>query len=325
MGISKYVLRRLIEAVITLFIIASLVFVLFRVVPGDPTAAMVDPTFPIEVKEQIRREHGLDKPVGEQYLRYLANLIRGNLGQSFFYAKPVTEVIGDKIWNTLILSFASFVVAYAIGLYLGATTAWKRDSLYERIMVTVQLVFRSAPLFWTGMMFLMVFSFRFGWLPHSGMREPGYPETTLLGKYLSADFLRHLVLPTLTSAAYYAAMPSMLLRNTMLEVMGEDFIEMARAKGLSERRVMYAHAVRNALLPVVTAAAVYIGLAAGGSTVIEYLFSWPGLGREIVLAVQRRDYPVAQGAFLLMGSMVVVMNWLADIIYGYLDPRVSTT
>jgi len=128
MGISKYVLRRLIEAVITLFIIASLVFVLFRVVPGDPTAAMVDPTFPIEVKEQIRREYGLDKPVGEQYLRYLANLIRGNLGQSFFYAKPVTEVIGDKIWNTLILSFASFVVCYRVVL-------GRYDCLEARLLV----------------------------------------------------------------------------------------------------------------------------------------------------------------------------------------------
>lgn len=323
MGIVKYVLRRFVGSAVTLFVIASLVFILFRVVPGDPTAAMIDPTFPTEIKEQIRHEYGLDKPIGEQYVLYIANLLRGNLGQSFFYAKPVIQVIGDKIWNTLILSLAAFVVAYGIGLYVGAATAWKRDTVYEHIAVTVQLVFRSAPLFWTGMMFMMVFSFWLGWLPHAGMREPGYPETTLLGKYISIDFLKHLVLPTLTSAAYYAAMPAMLLRNTMLEVMGEDFIEMAKAKGLSEGRVLYTHAVRNAMLPVVTAAAVYIGLAAGGSTVIEYLFSWPGLGREIVLAVQRRDYPVAQGAFLLMGSMVVIMNWVADMVYGYLDPRVT--
>lgn len=318
----QFLSRRLLQGLVTVWVVLTVVFIMFRLLPGDPALTLLDPTFPAEVRQLMRAQFGLDRPVPVQYAHYMANVARGNLGRSFFYKAPVLEVLRDKLSNTLILTLSAFVVAYTIGIFAGVLLTWKRGTRLELTGILVALAFRSAPLFWTGMVTLMIFSFWLNWFPHAGMRTPGYEAATFVQKFFTLDFLRHLLLPTTVSALYFMALPMLLMRNTMLEVLGEDFVELARAKGLRERTVMYRHVARNAVLPVVTAAAVYIGLSAGGQTLVEYVFSWPGLGREIVLATQRHDYPVAQGAFLMLGVMVIVMNVVADLLYAYLDPRI---
>lgn len=320
---ARYVIRRLLQGLVTLWVIATITFLLFRLLPGDPTYAVLDPTFPADVRELLRERFGLDQPMSTQYVRYLANLARGEFGRSFFYNLPAMQIIRERLINTLILAMASFVLAYSIGIVGGVLMAWRRGTRFELVAATIALVFRAAPMFWTGMLAVMLFSFKLDWLPHAGLRTPGYEAVGFLDKYLSLDFLAHLVMPATISALYFLGFPLLLLRNTMLEVLGEDYIELARAKGLSDRRIMFHHAARNALLPIVTSAAVYIGLALGGIAVIEYVFSWPGLGLEIVAATQRRDFPIAQAAFLLLGTMVVVMNFVADLVYSYLDPRIA--
>jgi len=185
------------------------------------------------------------------------------------------------------------------------------------------LFLRSAPVFWTGMIFIMLFGIWLGIFPTSGMRTLPYEATGFLDKIFTLDFLWHLFLPALTISLYYLALPMLIMRNTMLEVMGEDFIELCKAKGLGERATMFKHAARNALLPVVTQAAITVGLAVGGMVVVEVVFSWPGLGRELVQAVRTGDYPMAQAGFMLMAGIILLMNFLADIVYGYLDPRVA--
>lgn len=322
-GYRAYLIRRIIYSIITVLVIATLIFLLFRAIPGDPTSMIVDPTFPDDVREEMLKRFGLDKSVWQQYLFYMGNLFRGDLGVSFFSRRPVLTELGDHALNTLVLAFAAFLFAYPIGIAGGAFLATRRGKNIDSIGISISLFFRSAPIFWVGMIAITIFSYNLGWLPHSGMRSIGYEASNAFETFFNLDFLRHLLLPAVVAGLYFAALPLLLTRNTMLDVLDEDYIDLARAKGLSERRIVTHHALRNAILPVVTAAAVYIGLALGGIAVIEVVFSWPGLGREIVQAVSRRDFPVAQGAFLLLAIMVSVMNLVADITYAYLDPRIT--
>ncbi|MAS34386.1 MAG: peptide ABC transporter permease [Anaerolineaceae bacterium] len=322
-NIRGYLFRRIFQTIITIWVIATMVFVLFRLLPGDPTTMVVDPTFPAETRAALLQSFGLDRPIGEQYLHYIGNLLRGDFGISFFSREPVLEHLGSRVGNTIVLALASFLFAYPIGIVCGAFLATRRGRLSESVGLSFTLFFRSAPQFWTGMLAVTIFSFYLGWFPHSGMRSVGYIAANDFEKYFNIDFLHHLILPVVVSGLYTMTLPLLLLRNTVLETLNEDYIEMARAKGLPERQVIYRHAVRNSILPVVTAAAVNIGMALGGMTVIEVVFSWPGLGREIVQAVTRQDFPVAQGAFLLLAVMVLLMNLLADLAYAYLDPRIS--
>jgi peptide/nickel transport system permease protein len=211
----------------------------------------------------------------------------------------------------------------AIGVPLGAWLSWRRGTRTDTVGIFVGLMFRSAPMFWTGMIAILVFGVFWGLFPTSGMRTLPYQADGFLDKIFTLDFLWHLILPAMIVALYYLGSPLLIMRNTMLEVYGEDFIEMARAKGLPERRILYNHAARNALLPVVTQLAVTIGLAAGGQVVVEVVFSWPGLGREILSAVRTSDFPLAQASFLVMAAFVITLNLLVDILYTTLDPRVS--
>ncbi|MBI2371286.1 MAG: ABC transporter permease [Deltaproteobacteria bacterium] len=318
-----FLIRRILQSLLTLWVIMSIGFVMFRMLPGDPSSVIADPYLGPEEVAHIKQRYGLDRSVPAQYLIYLQSLARLDLGNSFFYVRPVTRVMADAVPNTLVLVFASFLFAYGGAIPAGVLLSWKRGTKLELAGTFFSLVFRSAPRFWTGLMAVMIFSYFLDWLPHSGMRTPGYEADNLFEKYVSLDFLQHLILPTVVSGLYFLALPLFLIRNTMLEIMGEDYIEMARAKGLKEWVVMYRHTLRNALLPVVSAASVFIGVALGGQVLIEYIFSWPGLGRELVDSINRHDYPVAQGAFLLISTTVVAMNFLADLLYGWLDPRIT--
>jgi peptide/nickel transport system permease protein len=322
-GFRGFLLRRIIFSIFTVWVITTLVFVLFRAMPGDPTTYLVDSTFPPEVRLEILQKLGLDKPLWQQYGIYMLNLIKGDLGLSFLSHKPVSEELGEVFLNTAILAITSFFLSYILGAIYGVFLASKRGKWEDSTGISLTLFFRSAPRFWIGMIVLMIFSFKLGWFPSGRLREIGYATSGGLDKYLSLDFLHHLFLPTLVASLYLAALPIMLTRNTLLEVLREDYIELARAKGLSERAILLKHGFRNAILPVVTAAAVYIGIAIAGMVEIEVVFSWPGLGRAIVLAVRSHDYPVAQGAFLLLAVMVSAMSLIADVAYAYLDPRIT--
>lgn len=318
----RFLRRRLISLSITLYIIATLIFLMFRLLPGDPSTALLDPLLPPDVRESVLHRFGLDRPLHEQYYLYMRNLLRGDFGWSFFYNRPVSEIILTFLPNTLVLAFCTMILAYAIGIFAGALLAWKRGTLFGDLGTLLAVVFRSAPVFWTGMIALMYLSYRWGLFPHAGMRTPGYQASGLLQKYVSLDFIHHLILPTAISALYLLGLPTLLTRTSVLETFGEEFVELARARGFSELRVMIIHALRNALLPVTTAIAVALGLMVGGNIVVEYLFSWPGIGREMVMATLNRDYPLAQGMFMVVAVAMVIANAFADLAYAYLDPRV---
>lgn len=310
--------------VFVLWTVATLLFFMFRLMPGNPLVAYIDPTFTAEQQEALLQRFGLDKPLYQQYFIYIGNLLRGDLGDSFFYRDSVASIIMDVFPNTIILTLAALVVAYVIGVLSGAFLAWKRGTWFETWTIPLVLATRAAPEFWIGMILLAVFSFGLGWFPSGGAVSAGATFPNEFARVFSWDFLTHMFLPALTLAIYLHGLPLLLMRSNMLEVLQEDFVTMARMKGLSTWSVLIKHAARNALLPVVTAFALGVGYSIGGNVVIETVFSWPGLGRLLVRAVAANDYPLAQGAFLLIAVVVIVMNFVADLLYNLLDPRVSS-
>jgi peptide/nickel transport system permease protein len=296
---------------------------MFRLMPGNPLAAYIDPTFTIEQQEQLIRQFGLDEPLLSQYFTYLGNLLQGELGYSFRYRTPVAERIWLLLPNTLILTFSSLIIAYVFGILAGAWLAWRRASRAEAVALPIVLATRAMPEFWLGMVLLAVFSFSLGIFPAGGTRSAGTEYESFWALYTSADFLSHLALPMLTLAIYSQGLPLLLMRSNMLDVMKEDFVTMAKVKGLSPYTIVIKHGARNAMLPVMTSFAISVGYQLQGNVVVESVFSWPGLGRELVSAVSASDYPLAQGAFLMIAVVVILMNLIADLLYTFLDPRIS--
>jgi peptide/nickel transport system permease protein len=303
--------------------VLSLTFLLFRLMPGDPTLNFLSPTFNDETRAALLRSFGLDKPLWEQYLIYLGQLLRGDFGRSFLQDAPVSDVLWAALPNTIVLTLVSLCLAYAFGIVAGAFLAFRRGALTEAIAIPSALATRAAPEFWLGMLVLALFAFQLGWFPTGGAVSPGGTLGSLGARLLSADFWWHLCLPALTLTLFLQGLPLLLMRATMLEVMNDEFIVMARMKGLSRWSIVMRHAARNALLPVVTAFALGLGASIGGNVVIETVFAWPGIGRVLVQAVQGADYPVAQGAFIMIAFVLVIMNTIADLAYAWLDPRVS--
>lgn len=316
-------LSRFLQMLFVLWVVATILFFLFRLMPGDPTVAYIDTNFNEEQVRQLKRSFGLDRPLHEQYVLYLGNLAVGEFGDSFHQKQPVLKVLLSVLPNTIILTLTSLFVAYVFGSLAGAWLAWRRGTWVEGVMIPLVLTLRAAPEFWLGMVLLSIFGFQLGWFPSGGANSAGAFYTSEWQRITSADFLRHLVLPAATLALYLQGLPLLLMRSNMLDVMSEDFITMARMKGLSTRAIVLRHAARNALLPVATAFALGFGASIGGNVVIETVFSWPGLGRLLVSAVAASDYPVAQGAFFIISVVLVVMNFVADLLYSALDPRVS--
>lgn len=319
----KYIRRRFGQMLLTLWIIATILFFVFRLMPGNPLTAYIDPNFTKEQQEILLKQFGLDKPLFYQYLVFLLNLLRGNLGTSFVYRDDVLTVVAKVMPNTLYLMLVSLVIAYAVGVFGGILLAWLRGRKGETVGIILTLFTRSAPQFWVGMLVLAVFSFRLGWFPSSGTGPAGVTYVSEWAKMTSPVFWKHLFLPALTLAIYLLGLPLLLMRTNMVETMEESYVTIARMRGLGERRVMLKYAARNAILPVVTAMAVGFGYAIGGNVVIENVFSWPGLGRLLVDAVTMSDYPLAQGAFLLAATIMVFMNFVADLLYSVLDPRIT--
>ena len=319
----RFIAARLLHSIFVLLAVVTLMFLMFRLMPGDPMAAYISEALSEESKQSIKAQFGLDRPLWMQYLIYLGNLCRGELGTSFFLKEPVWNVVMAALPNTLALTFSGLVLAYLFGVVAGAFLAWRRGSLVEGVAIPVVLATRAAPEFWTGMILLSVFAFSLGWFPSGGAASPGAMYDSEWQRMTSLDFLHHLVLPVVTLALYLQGLPLLLMRSTMLDVMHEEYVTMARMKGLSTRRIVLHHAARNAMLPVATAFTLSLGQLVGGNVVIEIVFSWPGLGRILVQAVSASDYPLAQGAFLVVAVALISMNFVADLCYAILDPRVS--
>jgi peptide/nickel transport system permease protein len=319
----RLVAERTGHLLLVLWVVTTLTFLLFRLMPGDPTLNFLSPDFNDQTRAALLHSFGLDKPLWEQYVIYIGQLLRGNFGESFLQNEPVSRVLWDALPNTIILTLVSLSLAYAFGIVAGAFLAFRRGSPAEAVAIPAALATRAAPEFWLGMLVLALFAFQLGWFPTDGAVSPGGTLGSIGQRLLSGDFWWHLCLPALTLTLFLQGLPLLLMRATMLEVLNDEFIVMARMKGLSRWSIVMRHAARNALLPVVTAFALGLGASVGGNVVIETVFAWPGIGRVLVQAVQGADYPVAQGAFIVIAFALVVMNTVADLVYALLDPRVS--
>ncbi|MDT8912810.1 ABC transporter permease [Amycolatopsis sp. PS_44_ISF1] len=318
-GTLRFVLTKIAEAAASLVLVVVLGFFLFRLLPGDPVAFMARdrPTDPAQIAE-LRRQLGLDQPVPAQFGRYFTGLFRGDFGTSYIERRPVLDMIGERLWPTVLLVGSATVLAVALGLWLGIRAAWRRDSFFDRAQTGLALTLWSVPQFWLGLLLLVVTD---GVFPSRGMHSPDAgPGFFAQG----LDVLHHLVLPCVTLLAVFYAQYMLVMRSSLLGEMNSDYLTTARAKGLRDDLVRRHHAVPNALLPTVTLVFMQFGMVVSGAVTVEAVFSWPGLGQLTYDALHGPDLPVLQGVFVVLAGAVVVMNLLAELLYRVLDPRVRT-
>jgi peptide/nickel transport system permease protein len=302
----KSLLRRLALLVPTILGVVTLIFFLIHFIPGDPVELMLGETASTADLERLRADLGLDLPVAEQFGTFLLGFVRGDLGNSFFYRRPVVEVILEKLPATLELAAAAMVLALLLALPLGIVAAVRKDSFTDRAAMLASLVGISMPNFWLGPLLIILFSIKLGWLPVSGREGAA-----------------SIVLPALTLGTALAALLSRMTRSAMLDVLGEDYLRTARAKGLSEKVVIVKHAFRNALLPVLTIVGLQFGALLSGAVITENVFAWPGIGSLLIQAINTRDYPMVQGCVLVISLGYVAANFLTDLLYSLSDPRVK--
>lgn len=317
-----YVIKRVLHALVLLFAVITLNFLLIHLSPGDPveTIAGAMGGMSEELQQQLRQQYGLDKPFLSQLGIYIAQILRGDLGYSYYFNLPVSQLILERLPATLVLVVTSVIVAFLIGTGLGSLAARKPNGLLSQTVTTLSIVGYSAPVFWTGIVLIIVFASILPIFPVSDMHTPGGSREGLSGLL---DMLHHLVLPAFTLAFVYVAQYSRLARASMLETLSADYIRTARAKGLSEGVVVYKHALRNAVLPVVTMLGMQFGNVLAGAVLVETVFNWPGLGRLAFDSVLRRDYPTLLGILLFASLLVVIMNQLTDLAYRLIDPRIK--
>ena len=320
-GFISFAISKLIAAVITILAITCVNFVIFRMAPGDPIRMMFrDPRVSAEQMQKVREKFGLDKPLSGQFVAYVKELSKGDLGISFWQKRPVLEVIADRVPQTLILVITSLVIAVALGTLFGAMAGWRAGTRFDSIVMSVSLALYSIPTFAMGLLILLVFSFLLAVFPLGGISTPA---SGFSGIRQLLDILWHMVLPAISIVFWYIGEYVLLTRSSMIDVLGKAYITTARAKGLKEGVVRRGHALRNALLPVVTMTGVNFAFAIGGVIEAETVFSWPGVGRLVYDAVMKRDYPLLQGIFLVFAVSVVLFNLIVDLIYGYIDPRIK--
>ncbi len=318
----KYLLKKLLQKLVVLYIITTIVFLIPRLAPGSPIDYLVEnPRVPPEVREELLRKFGLDKPIfPDQYVEFLRGLSRLDFGYSFTYQSPVFSIISERLWWSILLVGSALVLSTLIGTYLGMVAAWHRGRIRDYVITLSTLFVRSLPVFWVGMLLLLFFSYRLGWFPTGGATTPGATYENFLEVVL--DVLKHLVLPLAAIVPIFTARYLMVMRNTMVDVMGEDYVVVARAKGLSDRLVMWRHVARTALLPLVTMLSIDIGAVMGGAVITETVFSYPGVGLLIFEAVINHDYPLILGSFFIISVVTLASMFIAEILYAILDPRV---
>jgi peptide/nickel transport system permease protein len=337
----QYLIKKISWALLTVAFVLVLNFFLFRVLPGDPARAGVrDPRLKKDAIEAIRVRFGLDKPVincfeslnpvkfgsclinplDTQFFIYVRNLLQGEMGISFNYQRPVTDILAERLWNTIILIGAGQILAIIAGVAFGVFAAWKARTAIDYTALLSSLLAWSLPTFWLGIILLFLGS-NHG-LPIGGKATPGMSSMPWPQQW--GDIFRHMLLPTLTYTIVFMGEYMLIMRSSLLDVLAEDYILTAKAKGLSTFQILKDHAIKNAMLPLVTIIAINLGFTVAGAIQIETVFSWPGLGGAIYEAVGRRDFPVLQGAFLLIAIAVITANLIADLTYSYLDPRIQS-
>jgi peptide/nickel transport system permease protein len=320
--VSGWLLRRTLQALVTFAIALGLLFVLMRVAPGDPLSRLSGdrPISPSEIAV-LRSRYGLDQPIGRQFTSFLSGLIRGDLGVSIEYGRPVTALLAERLPATLLLGGSALLLNFTVGLWLGVRQAVRRGRREDRWLTTISLAGYATPSFWLGLVLAWLVGIKWRLLPAAGMQDPLLSFDASLATR-AADVLRHLVLPALTLSIVSIAATMRYQRSAMLEVLHLPYIVTARAKGLSERDVTWRHAWRNALFPVITIFGLWLPILVSGSVFVEAVFAWPGLGSLAAAAVGGRDYPLLMGASLLVAGLVVVSSFLTDLAYVLLDPRV---
>jgi ABC-type dipeptide/oligopeptide/nickel transport system permease component len=319
-----YLAKRIFFAIVTVFVAITLNFVLFRAVPGDALSALRCRQCTAQFRAYERKQLGLDKSKWEQYWRYLRDLAHGNLGSSLRTEKPVLGELWDPIKNTLPMVALGTLFSIVFGIVVGVVSAWRRGTAIDKAGLWSGLCFYSMPPQWLGLLIVLFVAGALG-LPTSGVQDPTLGILSTPSTWtVVVDRLRHMVLPAMTLGLVLFGEYALIVRSAMLETLGEDYVLTARAKGLSDWATVWRHGLRNAMLPVITLVALSLGFIIGGSITIEYVFSYPGIGLTIVEAIDQRDYPILQGAFLLLTLSVIFFNLLADLLYFKLDPRVTS-
>ena len=318
---ANFVVRRIVASLLLVFLVLSLTFFFIRLAPGDPAALFDDDRIPMSYREELRHIYGLDRPLGRQYVSWLvAVLVDFDWGVSFRQQRPVTELLAERLPNTLLLASTALAVQLLAGLWWGVRAARAPGSASDHVVRLVSLVLYSIPTFWLGLMALLAFSYSWRLLPPGHMSSVGAGELSAPGRLL--DLLHHLLLPALVLGLGSAGAVARFLRAGLLDVLEQDFIRTARAKGLSEGRVLWAHALRNAAAPLVQLFGLSLPLLLSGALVVEVVFSWPGVGRLTYEAILTRDYPVILATTALTAILVVAGNLIADVAQALIDPRV---
>jgi len=323
MELNRYIVRRLIQIAIIFFVILTVLFLLFRLAPGDPLSRMVDPGMRPEDAKRLISELGLDQPLWMQYIYYLKNFFTGHFGHSFHYGQPVVRIIWSRLPNTVLLFTTSIILSALVGVFLGKIASWHKGKKLDTVMTLGALVTHTTFLPWLALILIWVFSFKLGWFPITGIISEDVwldPTSGLWSKVL--DVIHHMALPLSTLFLIHFGSYLLIMRSSMLETLKEDYILTARAKGLEEKVIRNRHAAPNAALPVVTSVGLSLAFSINGGALTETVFTWPGIGRELVQAVSHSDYPLAQASFLLIAIVVLLSNLVVDILYAYLDPRI---
>lgn len=319
---KTYILRRVLQSIPLLIGISIVVFFISHAAPGNPVSKFMDPNMTIEEKARLEAKFGLDKPIYERYINWISEAVfEQNLGYSTLYAQPVTQVMKDYMWNTFALSLFAMVISLAVGIPTGIISATRQYTLTDGTLTVISLLGISMPSFFFGLLLLKVFAIDLQWLPLSGMIEPGVRELGTLAVF--KDVFTHAILPAVVLGLGSSAAFMRYTRSSMLEVIRQDYIMTARAKGLKERVVVYKHALRNAMIPIITLLGFRIPMLFSGAILVETIFGWPGMGKLAIDAINNRDYPLLMGTSLLLSSLTLIGNLLADIMYGFADPRIK--
>ena len=307
----KYTLKRLVQLIPTLFIVVLIVFIITRVIPGDPAAVMLGPQASVEDVESLREELGLNESIWTQLGSYLKGLLKGDLGDSYYYNEPVSDIIAERFPATFILSVSSMLISLLVGIPIGVISATKQYSKFDYITMILALIGISMPVFWLALMLVLIFSVNLGWLPSVGMGSEGF-----------VDIIKHLILPSISLAVISAGVFARFTRSSMLDIIKEDYIKTANAKGLKQKVVVWKHAFKNALPPIITIVGIQFSSLLSGAILTETIFSWPGMGKLIVDAIEKRDYSLVQGGVIFVAFVYVIINLAVDLSYALLNPKV---
>jgi peptide/nickel transport system permease protein len=313
--VANYLVRRFLWMIVVIFGVSVIVFGLIHLTPGDPAQIMLGPSASMEDVRELQHQLGLDRPIAVQYMHWIGRALQGDLGESIVLRRSVLGEVFDRFGNTAILAGTAMLISFTLGIALGVVSAVRRGSSIDRLVILAATGGLSLPSFWFGLMLIILFSVRLGWLPGTGM-------TSAVNGGSVVDIGKHLILPSVALAVVPMAVIARYTRSSMLEVLGQDYVRTARAKGLRERVVIGRHVFRNTLVALVTMLGLQVGFLLAGAVYIENVFSWPGIGQMLVDAILKRDFPLVQGGVLLVATVYVVVNLVTDLLYAFLDPHI---